>query len=330
MRYLFLLSVYFCTCILSTYGQEESRFRFEGISDQSIRLSDGTESVWVYNFGPITRNDLPETEKRRTRACYIHPLYGLRGEVLTDDFPRDHYHHHGIFWTWPHIGIQQPDGQVKQYDTWQDSVGDLRQQFVQWKERTTNGTSATLAVENGWFAGGEKVMVENVTIRTHAVKEEFHQKTRAIDLEFLWIPTDKPITLRGAEEKSYGGLTIRFRPQSNKPGEEKITTITVPGGVAEGDLPETPLPWADFTSRFGTGEHRSGAAIFIPPSHPDFPPTWLTRYYGPLCVGWPGVRERTFQPNEEIRLTYRLWVHESEVDTEQIRKAYEEQMKNEK
>src|SRR5690554_4279744 len=34
------------------------------------------------------------------RANYIHPLYGLNGEVLTEDFPEDHLHHHGIFWAW--------------------------------------------------------------------------------------------------------------------------------------------------------------------------------------------------------------------------------------
>jgi len=329
MRYQLLLFVCFFTWVLSVQGQEEPRFRFEEISEQSIRLAEGAEPVWVYNFGSITRSDLPESEKRRTRSCYIHPLYGLQGEILTDDFSEDHYHHHGVFWTWPHVGIHQPDGQVNHYSTWED-IGDLKQKFVQWKERTTDGTCATLGVENGWFLGEEKVMIEIVTIRTFPKKGDAKEQTRAIDLEFLWIPTEKPITLRGAEEKSYGGLTIRFRPQSNKPGEEMITTITVPEGVAEGDLPEKPLPWADITSRFGTDAHRSGTAIFIPPSHPDFPPTWLTRYYGPLCVGWPGVQGKTFQPKEEIRLSYRLWIHESELDVEQIRKAYEEQMRNEK
>ena len=33
---------------------------------------------------------------------------------------------------------------------------------------------------------------------------------RALDLDFTWIPVDRPITLRGAEGKSYGGLTVRF------------------------------------------------------------------------------------------------------------------------
>jgi hypothetical protein len=32
------------------------------------------------------------------RCHYIHSLYGLDGEVLTEDFTADHPHHRGIFW----------------------------------------------------------------------------------------------------------------------------------------------------------------------------------------------------------------------------------------
>lgn len=48
--------------------------------------------------------------------------------------------------------------------------------------------------------------------------------------------------------------------------------------------------------------------IFVPPSHPAYPPTWLTRHYGPLCIGWPGVKDKTFPPGKPIRLSYRLWI----------------------
>jgi hypothetical protein len=35
------------------------------------------------------------------RSDYIHPLYGLNGEMLTNDWPdADHPHHRGIFWAW--------------------------------------------------------------------------------------------------------------------------------------------------------------------------------------------------------------------------------------
>jgi hypothetical protein len=60
----------------------------------------------------------------------------------------------------------------------------------------------------------------------------------------------------------------------------------------------------------------------VPATHPDFPPTWLTRYYGPLCVGWPGVKDRLFQPDEEIRLQYRIWIHEGAATVAQLENAY--------
>ncbi|MHA1232848.1 MAG: DUF6807 family protein, partial [Candidatus Helarchaeota archaeon] len=39
------------------------------------------------------------------RTHYIHPLYSLDGEILTEDFPEDHPHHRSIFWAWHQIWI---------------------------------------------------------------------------------------------------------------------------------------------------------------------------------------------------------------------------------
>jgi len=50
---------------------------------------------------------------------------------------------------------------------------------------------------------------------------------------------------------------------------------------------------------------RRTTCTYIHPSHPDFPPTWLTRHYGCLCVGWPGVaggswRDRVFLSEQPV------------------------------
>ncbi|MBC7931993.1 MAG: PmoA family protein, partial [Rubrivivax sp.] len=34
------------------------------------------------------------------RGGYIHPVYTPSGRVVTDDYPSDHYHHHGIWFAW--------------------------------------------------------------------------------------------------------------------------------------------------------------------------------------------------------------------------------------
>jgi hypothetical protein len=280
-------------------------FDFNDVSPASLQLREGERPVFVYNHGVITRQDIPEQEHRRSRGCYIHPLYGLSGEVLTDDFPLDHYHHHGVFWTWPHVLVDQQG-----HDLWAGST--ISQKFRRWLVREAGPVAAVLAVENGWYVGEELVMVERIWMRAFRAAES----ERAVDLELFFTPV-KPISLQGAEAKSYGGLTIRFAP-----GAREETLITVPSGPTTEDLPDTRLAWADFTSRFGRMEHRSGAAIFVSPQHPDYPPAWLTRYYGPLCIGWPGVEARSFQPGTPFKLDYRLWLHRQAAEFGQLQEAY--------
>jgi hypothetical protein len=169
-----------------------------------------------------------------------------------------------------------------------------------------------LAVENGWFIGDKKVMIERVWLRAFRPAGG----SRSIDVELTLIPVDKPITLRGAEGKSYGGINLRYAPR-------KDTVITVPSGRTKEDLPDTRLAWADLTAKFAGAPGPSGAAILVHPKHPDFPPPWLTRHYGILCCGYPGVKGKTFAPGEPVRLDYRVWIHKSAVEVADLQRAFE-------
>ena len=282
-----------------------SAFQFKDTSEASLGLWEGERPVMVYNHGTVTCDRVPESDARRSRACYVHPVWGLDGEVLTDDFPKDHYHHHGIFWAWPHVGISG-----KEYDLW--TYKNIQQRFVGWLQRQAGPLAAVLAVENGWFVGDEKVMIERVWMRSQRTEDG----SRSLDFEFTWIPVDKPITLWGAGGKSYGGLNLRFAPRED-------TRITVPAGVSKEDLPDTPLEWADLTAKFAGAPGPSGAAILVDPGHPDYPPTWLTRHYGVLCVGWPGVKPQPFEPGQPIRLNYRVWIHRDAPDVAAVQQAYD-------
>jgi hypothetical protein len=280
-----------------------SRFRFEAVSGKSLRLSEGGRSVLVYNHGDISNPNLPSS---RSRSAYLHPIYGLDGEVLTDDFPKDHDYHRGLYWAWSHIKIDD-----KEYDSW--SIRGIRTEFQRWVAQETKPDLAVLAMENGWFAGDKQVMGEKVRIEVHPASAE----SRAIDIELTWTPTDRPVALSGAEGKSYGGLTLRFGPRSK-------TIITVPTGRASEDLVVTKLPWADFSGDLNkNGGGLSGAAVFVHPQHPDYPPTWMTRHYGVLAVGWPGVTPQTLLPGKSVTCRYRLWIHRGAPDAAKIQEAYE-------
>jgi hypothetical protein len=312
-------------------------FCFQQIDDKSLRLSEGDRPVMVYNFGTVTGESVPVTDHRRNRGCFVHPLYGINGEVLTDVFPRDHYHHVGLFWAWPHVRIAD-----QEYNLW--SYSNIQQKFVRWLGRETSGAVAVLGVENGWFVGEQKVMTERVWFTVHRAIDD----QRAIDVRLVLLPTDQPVTLWGAEGKSYGGLNLRYAPSvaelqarqaasaadasrkskkaAKSPPRPKDTFITVPAGLASDDLPDTRLPWADLVREFPAAGQRSGAAIFVDPQHPDYPPTWLTRHYGILCVGWPGVNPKTIEVKKPATLDYRVWIHKTSIDVGVLQQAYEAYM----
>ena len=361
MKYLqvlpLLLIVLFNIVLFNMASAAEPFVFAEDKDKKQLTLSEGTMPVFTYQYDVIEHDNVPRNNPRRTSGCYVHPLYGLNGEILTDNAPGDHYHHHGIFWRWSHVGLHEPDGTTTEHSLWENNTG-LKQHFVQWLGgNNITEESAAFTVENGWFIGdpkeGKKIMRERVKIIAHRIQMVGDVRSRAVDFEFQWQLTDKPITLRGVDGKSYGGFTMRFQPfvpeRRTLASRSEINRITVPTGIAPGDLEETPLPWAGYTSHFPRRvfdadvrmqgqpvegavvtviphEHDqpSGAVIFIPKEHPDFPPTWLTRYYGPLCVGWPGAKVRTFQPGETLELRYRIWIHDGAVTVPQIEEAYEE------
>ncbi len=282
-------------------GEKPAAFRFAAVDEASLGLWEGDRPILVYNHGARSKQGNPAP---KPHSCYIHPLYGLDGEVLTDDFPADHPHHRGVFWAWPHVTV---DG--RHLDLWMQNG--IEPRFERWGLRRLEEQQALLGVENGWYAAGRKVMSEQLLLRVHQAGDN----GRAIDLELTWTPVEKPITLGGAEGKSYGGLTFRFAPGTD-------TQITVPSGRSKDDLYMTSLTWADLTRLWPGRASPSGAAVFVHSTHPDYPPTWLTRHYGALCLGWPGVRPRTLVAGEPVQCRYRIWIHRGQPDVEHLARAF--------
>ncbi len=310
----------------------ENQFSFDETSTAVI-LKENGKPVWQYNFGDIVHDWVPEKKECRTAGCYVHPIYGMNGEILTDNAPKDHYHHHGAFWTWPHVQLHEKDGSTQHFDLWLGNTP-IHQYFVRWIERKIDPDrkTAVLAVENAWLIGkvvkneqgkilsGEKVMKEIVRITTGPASTRFGFACRSIDFDFTWTPIGRDLSLRGAENKSYGGLTVRFHPPMAK---DPATQIITPLGIAQDDIPETPLQWCDYTSAFSpNSDKKSGAAILIPTCHPDYPPTWMVRHYGMIAVGWPGIADKRFEQGKEIKLHYRIWIHDGVLTKNQLDNVY--------
>ena len=297
-------------------GSSRNGFHFEAISEHSLKLSENGQPVLVYNHGQITSQQMPRAV---ARSCYVHPIYGLDGEILTDDFPKDHPYHRGMYWAWPHIKLGD-----KEYELWSLN-GELQPRFIRWLAKDAGADAAKLAAENGWFVSDKQLVREQVTLDVHPTGAD----SRAIDVTLVWTPLEQPLTLWGAAGKSYGGFNFRFGPRTKTvitvPEKAELPEgVTAPEGRTDGDLVVTRLPWADFSGDFAGAKGMSGAAIFVHPAHRDYPPTWMTRHYGLVSVGWPGVQPQTFPSGEPITCRYSVWIHRSSPTAAEIDARYQE------
>jgi len=75
-----------------------------------LELDAGDKPVLPLQLWRATAAGVPED---RARCCYIYPLWTPGGVSLLGDFPKDHYHHRGLFWAWPDVRVAGTS-----YDGW--------------------------------------------------------------------------------------------------------------------------------------------------------------------------------------------------------------------
>lgn len=278
-----------------------------------LTVLDGSSPVLVYNYGPVTPPEGLDPD-RWARACYIHPLYGLDGEELTQDFPEDHYHHRGIFWAWPWTRAGE-----RRMDLWLHE--DCEPRFEKWLKREAGDDRAEVAVQNVWVFKDDSEPVVRETVRF--VVRPADDTGRAIDFHLTFENvSDEPVHFLGAEGKGYGGFCVR--PNATR-RDFQITTVQ---GPRDEDALEIATPWADFSSRAAEDGPYAGTAVFQHPSNPGYPhPGWILRHYGFLGVSWPHLEDFTLEPGRSFDLRYRLYVHRGtaeEAKVGEVFKAYEQ------
>ncbi len=275
----------------------------EDAAKGTLTIRDGKIEVLTYRFGDQLKSGV---DPKFTQSCYVHPLFSLDGQALTDDSPADHLHHHGLFWTWPVVrtrGLRTA--------TWEPKLPRLRQYFVRWLKRETTKDSFLLSIENAWkLDGKETVAKENVTLRIHPVDK----LSRAIDLELTIEAVGGVLELKGTpdQNKGYGGLCFRGAPIFTG------AVMTTDEGPLKEDAVHTPFQWADISTQ------ELGIAIFVSPDHRGFPTKWMIRnsYAGLINVSWPGLAAVALKPGEPVILRYRVYVHRGDAAAGEVKAAY--------
>ena len=229
------------------------------------------------------------------RANYVHPLIGLGGEMLTEDFPADHLHHRGIFWTWHQATI----GGKSAGDPWECKG-------IVWepvKSEILDGAAirATVHLKGSGHKGGkESFLQEIVTIRAHGIRNQ----TRAIDFTIeLKSLADAEVKLGGADnDKGYGGFSTRFVLPED-------LAMNGPKGVVKPiRTPVSAGKWLNFTGTFGRS--KSSIALLVHPKNPGYPTPWILRSKTSMQNAvWPGRNAVAIPKDKPIVLRYRLLLH---------------------
>ena len=267
-------------------------------------LTEAGARILRYNYQTIEPGDLLTNVApgnriyARARSDYIHPLFGLDGEMLTRDWSRDHPHHRGIYWAWPEVD-------------WRGQRGDLHALQKVFARPTghclvTSGpVFAQLDTENLWkWEDRDAIVRERAVIRAYRATP----RGRIIDLEFTFTALNDPVLLARRETKNYGGLNIRLAAVKN----QRITPHTDPTNA------NPRLAWGEVAGTFSDAKNPSGVVVLQSAANPSYPGDWVQ--YPELNWLQPtfpasGARYE-LKKDQPLVLRYRLWLHRGPTATD--------------
>jgi len=300
-----LVLIFSLTAACGPISEKLSPFSFEE-SAQGIRLSEKHNPVYFYQKEPRSLSE--------ESICnnYIHPLYALNGDTITEVSPDDHPYHRGIFWAWHQLYMNDQslgDGWI---------MKDISQQVTQ-AGFSTNRKTATLNLNVLWisalYENGKAFLQERTSIVVH----KQHAGIRMIDFEISLTALVPGLSIGGSDdEKGYGGLCARIR----LPDDLVFTAEN--GPVTPDRLQVIAGPWMDFSGSFGSGKKQNGLAILCHPDTPNYPAPWILRQKGSMQnIVFPGRERVEISMDNPTILKYQLIIHSGnagDIDLPQLSK----------
>jgi hypothetical protein len=274
-------------------------------TDEGILVSENGKNVLFYQIEPKNHNGEYE------RNNYIHPLWGVDGAVLTEDFPADHLHHRGIFRAWHQVWI---DGQ-RIGDPWE--IKDFEQEIVNtaFSNKKAAGILKTEVQwkSEKWKKQGEKVpyLRENTIITIHPEKENY----RKIDFETRLLALEENLKIGGSEdEKGYSGFSVRMvLPDDVKfTGPDSQVTPEVSAVKSDG--------YINISGSVGKNNSHGGIVIADYPENPGYPQSWILRAKRSMQnAAWPGREPAEISTQNPLVLKYSLVIYSGKMDDRKIK-----------
>jgi hypothetical protein len=276
-------------CVVAMPLLCQNKFAWKDLGNGQLELREGGNPALIYNYGPQLKEGAPENKRR---CCYIFPVYTPGGLSMLDDFPRDHWHHRGLFWSWP---IVETGG--KTYDIWLAFTA--KDRSVKTPTVSANARQARLDAQDIWEADGKDIVRENVRLTVLPTAGT----SRELEVELTWEALKDPVTLAGSPDrgKSYGGFSARFAPRQG-------TIVRADGEVLTKDEDRNPRKWAELE---GVYNGKRGVLRITPDeTDPGVPLQWCLRNYGFIGASFPGRTEQvdhyTLEAGKPLTLKFRV------------------------
>jgi len=211
--------------------------------DGSVILRAFNQTALVYRTEktalPPNRPDLKPIFQR---GGYIHPVLSPSGKQITDDYPSNHKHHHGIWFAWTHTEFEG-----RSPDFW--NMGDGKG-FVQFDslDKTWNGpihagfSSKHRQMDLTEDAEKPKTaLLESWNVKLYAIGNDAKQPHFVFDMEITDTCAHGPVKL---PQYRYGGIGLRGNWAWN--GKDKLNFLNSEGMTdrGKGDKNETVGRWA--------------------------------------------------------------------------------------
>lgn len=277
-------------------------------SGEGIEIMENGKKVLFYQVQPKS------VDGKYERAGYVHPLYSLNEKILTDDMPADHPYHRGIFWAWHQIILNDKiiaDGWTSEHIKWKP----IR---VKIKKRRNSVMLYSQMVWNAELSPNQFTPIVKERTKITVFKATSHYRILDFDIQ-LFALVDHLKIGGSDDEKGYGGFCLRLKLPYD------LSFVSESKTVMPEETPVFAGPWMDFTGSLeGETIPKSGVLVFgySPVADGRYP--WILRSETSMQnIPYPG-RTPIELSKKGLRLTYRIIVHNGEMNGGDIEKLYQE------
>jgi len=280
-------------------------------TNDAIKITVGELPVLEYNMA--IRPSPDETKPHYARSGFIHPIFDPLGNVLTDDFPPDHMHQHGVMFPYTKT-------------TFRDQAVDFWNQAAKQGNVTHANLVGTFTgpVFGGFVAELHHVAFlgtdKSTTALTEIWKVVVYQQDELFLIDFTSTQkcaTDDPLVL---QEYHYGGWAIRGRRNWVK-ATAGAGFLTSEGKKRDAGNHTRPK-WVNIHGPVSNGK-QAGITVLNHPDNYRFPqpvrlhPSMPYFCWAPMVLG-----DYKIEPGKPLVTKYRMVVHQGKVNAAKMTELY--------